>query len=107
MEQRNLFEGQRRADEAVARVGRNADRDWLKAARLAVIEASVRHVEFTTDEVWAVLSRDGFATHERRALGAVMRSVAAEGVVEPTDRYRPSSRPESHARPVRVWRGRP
>jgi len=57
---------------------------------------------FTTDEVWARLDPD-MRTHEPRAMGAMMRQAAKAGLITATDGYEQSTRPECHARPVRVW----
>jgi hypothetical protein len=104
MEQLNLMEAERRRDEAIARGSANADADWSKHARQAAIAVASRMAELTTDDVWAVLDGWGYRTHDRRAMGSVMRAVASEGIVTSTSTYRKSSRPESHARPVLVWR---
>jgi threonine dehydrogenase-like Zn-dependent dehydrogenase len=104
MEQLNLMEGERRRDDAIGRADANASDDWKRAARWAIVSVASTRSELTTDDVWAVLDRTGYGTHERRALGAAMRAVAAEGVIASTGTYRKSERPESHARPVLVWR---
>jgi hypothetical protein len=44
------------------------------------------------------------APHEPRALGALMREAARNGLIEATDRVRPSERPQCHMNPKRVWR---
>jgi len=38
------------------------------------------------------------------AVGAVMRALAVQGLIEPTERYVKSPRPSCHAAVVRVWR---
>jgi len=103
-------EAVRRRDEAIARVDRNADDEWKRRA-LSVIEWLAHQTdEFTTDEVWDGLAGlagfPGGATHEPRALGAMMKRAAKHGLIEATDRYRNSVRPECHARPVRIWASR-
>ena len=90
-------------DEAIARVEHNADRNWMVAAQTAVAFLAMTCDEFTTDEMWEAL-REVDATHEPRAMGAVMRAAARRGLVVKTDRVRNSVRPECHARPVAVWR---
>lgn len=91
-------------EEALLRVERNADEQWLAAALDVVFGLAERHDEFTTDEVWAVLEAQGVGQpHETRAMGAVMRRAARLGFVTKTDRVRNSLRVECHARPVAVW----
>ena len=92
-------------DEAVDRVERNADGDWMAAAQDAIGALVSARQEFTTDDVWAVLSGWGVPEpREGRAMGAVMRRAARSGLVVKTDRVRNSVRAECHARPVAVWR---
>ncbi len=89
--------------EAVERVEAHADPEWCAAALSAVRYLADHLAEWTTDEVWGLLKARGEATHEPRALGAVMRRAVADGICLPTDRYRPTIRREAHGRPVRVW----
>lgn len=93
-------------DAAIDRVEDNADTGWLEGAMIAVREVARRMPEFTTDHVWLSLSRSGGGaiSIEPRAMGAVMRAAASDGVVEPVDRWELSQRPACHRRPVRVWR---
>jgi hypothetical protein len=81
----------------------NADLNWMAAAHTAVALLAMNCDEFTTDEMWAAL-REVDATHEPRAMGAVMRAAARHGLIVKTDRVRNSVRPECHARPVAIWR---
>lgn len=89
-------------DEAVTRVASNADPEWIEHTLHVIWCLAVAQDEITTDDIWQTIG-DVAATHEPRALGAVMKKAAAKGWVSPTDRYRPSSRPACHARPVRIW----
>lgn len=92
------------ADEAIARVEAHADRTWMDAAFGAVGALALICATFTTDDVWAVLDkREVTPTHEPRAMGAVMRRAKRAGVCAASDSYIPSTRPESHGRPIRVW----
>jgi hypothetical protein len=103
----NLSEGPAPAkrDEAVTRVERGTDPQWMENALGVVKALAARGVPFTTDEVWATVG--DWTTTEPRALGAVMRRAQREGFARPTAGYRPSVRPECNARPVRVWEGVP
>lgn len=92
-------------DVALARVDGAADPLWRAAADRIIRELAASGVEFTTDDVWSRLDRTGTATHEPRALGALLKAAAQRGIVRATDRYRNSVRVECHARPVRVWVG--
>lgn len=99
-----LFDEAGRArDEALARVGDHADPAWTATARRIVLAISAGG-EFTTDDVWTGLESAGVATHEPRALGAVIRQLAGEGAIGKAGTYRPSTRAACHARPIAVWR---
>jgi hypothetical protein len=89
-------------DEAVTRVGAHADVDWVAHILDVIYCLAVAQEEITTDDVWATVGEVA-ATHEPRALGAVMRQAARLGYLRVTDRYVPSARAACHARPVRVW----
>lgn len=89
-------------DASIDQVEEHADPDWMSSALVAARQVCTDHAEFTTDHIWERLANVE-APHEKRAVGAVMRRVKRNGWAIPTDRTRPSARPESHARPVRIW----
>lgn len=96
--------GERARDEALVRVDAHADDDWKREAREAVLHAATHRAEFTTDYIWWLLDQRGATPpHEPRAMGAVMRAAAREGLIVKTDRVHDSVRPASHRRPVAVW----
>jgi hypothetical protein len=103
---RSVDAGRAAADASIAQVAAAADPTWARLAVLAVVAVATAHEEFTTDDVWTWLEACSVTTHEPRALGAVMRTKRAKEVATPTERYRPSDRPECHARPVRIWRSK-
>ena len=96
--------GEALAAEGMQRAADHADSAWLQAANRIVQQLARSQEPFTTDQVWYRLEQAGVATHEPRALGAVMRRAAKAGLVEQVG-YRPTSRPEAHARPIPIWRG--
>lgn len=98
----NLAAAMSARDEAVQRVGANADPEWYDHALHAIWCLAISRQEITTDDVWDEIGH-ALTTHEPRALGAVMQKAARLGYVEATDRYRPSARAACHARPVRIW----
>jgi len=102
--QYGLYQGKLQRDKALERVERNAEEAWKESAREAVERLAAIRDEFTTDAVWTMVDRMGLKTHEPRAMGAIMRRAASEGICEATDRTRRSVRPECHCRPIRVWR---
>lgn len=94
-------------DKAIVRVGKNADPTWTKDALACITALAEKGESFTTDAVWELLEQVSTATtHERRALGAVMRTAQRQGLIQTTGRYVKSTRPECHTRPCAVWVGK-
>lgn len=93
--------GEQAADEAIARAGAAAPGDWTAAARATLRALAASGAEFTTDDLWAQLP----SPPEPRAMGAVIRWGALQGLIVDTGRSRKSNRPECHARPVSIWQG--
>lgn len=92
-------------DEALQRVDEHADQDWKREARDAVLHAAAHRAEFTSDYIWWLLQQRGvMPPHEPRALGAIMRAAAREGLIQRSDRVVESVRVANHRRPVAVWR---
>lgn len=102
--QNKMITGTQLRDQALVDVAVNADPDWWQHAVNIVQDVAATSFDFTTDDIWCELERLSIATpHEPRAIGAVVVAVKRLGLIAPTNRYRPSSRPECHARPIRVW----
>jgi hypothetical protein len=79
---------------------RHAPNEWQRLARDAVKTAASRHDLLTVDEVtWPDVE-----LYEARARGGVMRRAARAGWIESTQTYRLSERPETHRRPLLIWR---
>ena len=95
------------AEQAIQRVGLNADQLWALQALKVVEMLSIQRHDFTTDDVWEWMNQlhPEMTTHEPRAMGAIMRKASATRLCVPTERYSKSQRPECHHRPLRVWQG--
>lgn len=94
-------------DAAIDRVEANVPDDWFDAAIWSLYELALARDELTADPLWVLLERKGKAPpHDPRAMGAVMRFGKSSGWIETTDRTVQSTRPENHARPIRVWKSR-
>lgn len=91
---------------AANRAGRNSTARFRHAAAAAVAWCATHHETFTADDVWAQMVDAGGvpSTNDNRALGAVMRWAARDGLIEVTDQVRPSARVSLHGSPRRVWR---
>lgn len=99
--------GQMALDDALDRVERNADDEWLAAADYAVAKVALRKRTFNADDVWEVLEGMGFGDPpEKRALGAVMNRAEKDGIAIRTDNFVRSRRPSRHKGPVQVWESR-
>lgn len=89
---------------AVASVERNASSQWVEHAVEAVRSAARRHAELTVDDVHPFITEP---VHDARAIGAVMLRAARAGIIErQPGRFRISARPETHSRPLALWRSR-
>jgi hypothetical protein len=74
---------------------------WGKPALLAVVAERER---LTTDHLWAALEiMSAPPPQEPRAMGVVLRWARDEGLILPTNEFKPSKRPECHRNPKRVW----
>jgi hypothetical protein len=95
------------AEQAIERVGLNADQLWAIEALKVVEMLSIERHDFTTDDVWEWMNQlhPTMTTHEPRAMGAIMRRASQSRLCVPTERYINSMRPECHRRPLRVWKG--
>lgn len=103
MTQPSLLDALATRDEAIDRVEANAHDLWLAAARQVLEDLCATHDTITSDDLWLALADRDVATHEPRAMGAVLRQAARDGLISGTRQYRPSVRPECHARPIREW----
>lgn len=93
-------------NEAIGRARDHADTPWLRDAYKAVKTLAGWGQPFTTDDVWALLEKVSIAaTHEPRALGAVMRQAQREGLIRSTGTWQKTTRPQAHTRPCAVWIG--
>lgn len=92
---------------ALDTVEAHADQQWFAAALLRVKAASYAADTFSSEHVWALLDVDKIGPPpEPRALGAVFRRAVRDGLIEATNEWVRGTRPDSHGRPVRIWRRR-
>lgn len=103
--QSHIDAGERLRDEGMNRAaGRHPDRVTMgRAAMLRAMLASSDGTATIDDATPADEIATGYADggHWR---GNVTRSLAADGLTEPTGDYRRTIRPAGHRRPVAVWR---
>jgi hypothetical protein len=90
------------AEAAIQQVTANADEDWKEEARSATRKAAFELRFFTTDDIWERMDPAAW-THERRAMGGILRWAQSEGLVENTQRFQKSRRLAPHRRPLALW----
>ena len=93
----------RKRDEAIMRVEMNADADWKQVAFEVGKRLARERQRVLSEDIFDALP-DGVDTHEKRAMGAVMRRLNKEGILTPLDEYVMSPSLAGHGRPSRVWR---
>lgn len=93
-----------RADMAIATALQHADSHWLALAEQVVRELAMAEGTFTADDVWAGIGSRAH-THERRAMGGVMRGAHRSGLIRPTGTWCASQGQAAAARAQREWRG--
>jgi hypothetical protein len=81
-----------------------ANPEWMRAAYEAVLATARECRHFTSDEVMGRIP-EGVGTHDKRALGPVVRTAAFNGVIEkaPVPAVN-SARRSLHASPRTVWK---
>lgn len=98
-----LFDAIVERDEALDKIAGNTDASWAAAAENSIRWLARSRPWFTTDDVWEHLSHTCTAqVHDNRAIGPVMRRMASDGVIAPTEHFVPSKR--RHASPIRCWK---
>lgn len=108
----NPAAGMAERDAAIAQVEANANDQWKEAAFAAVQRVCRKKQTFFTDDVWKEfhasdgIEKSEFGTHDRRAMGAVIKRAEREGLCENTGQFRPSSRKSTHRSPRSLWRSK-
>ena len=101
----------RRGIEAAERVqdAQDVPVDWQVGglAEQMIEDVVATQYEFTTDDIWAILEPEIAAgrlqePNERRILGAFIRRLESNGIIEKTEFDKRSTR--RNAAPIRVWR---
>jgi hypothetical protein len=93
---------------AIDRAEAGAGSEWMTLALAAVRRVAARGRPFSTNDVWTELGEDA-ATHEPRAIGAVMRRAAHAGMIQPRicgrcGQHETVDGPErNHGRAMTLW----
>jgi hypothetical protein len=75
----------------------------MEEAKAAVESLCARGMAFTTDDVWKKMTLVNIQTADNRAMGAVMRQAALDGLIRNTYRTKKSTRPVCNRRPITIW----
>jgi hypothetical protein len=92
--------------EVLARAQHAADRHWWTCMLECGKLVAQRKARFTTDDVVQLCYAryPSASIPERRAIGPVMRTLAALGYCKPTARWVKSCHRQCHRRPMMLWR---
>lgn len=92
-------------DEGIDRADRHADPVWKAWWEDAVRRIAEQQQYFSTDDVerLKLMEQVTHTTHEKRAIGGIMRRANKDGVCAPTENWVQSQRRVNHRRPLRVW----
>lgn len=87
-------------NDGVRRAEEHADSEWKEDALRAIEFVASRRADFISDDVWELT--DLAQPREARAMGPVFMRARKLGIIEKTDRTRPSIRSHLSGKPV--WR---
>lgn len=91
-------------DASIQQVGENAEETWRRVALEMIKEVAMEREFFVSDDVQKKLRLRPVATHENRAMGAVMMKARRLHWIESTGRYVQSSQKQCHANTVTLWK---
>jgi hypothetical protein len=99
-------DGEEEKRKGMARAQRAADRRWWAAMLECGKLVAQRKSHFTTDDVTILCYTryPGASTPERRAVGPLMKALAALGYCVPTGDWIKSAQRQNHRRPMMRWR---
>ena len=98
----DLEEGRRRRDDGVAAVRAATATGWRLHVDQAITDLAAAGVLFTAEDV-RELAGDPLGSSPN-ALGGAIHAAARAGLIQAVG-YRQATRPEAHARVLRVWQG--
>ena len=92
-------------DRAIEKVAKNANQEWMEAAYKAVQSVASLLAEFSADDVAMAMPKN-VTTSDKRAMGAVLRQAAKDGLIRSTPRFTTCQRINQHRCPKRIWESR-
>lgn len=94
---------ERKKQEGIELVYRNANTDWKRAAADRLREVIERQRTFTSDDILMHLDAKGIVTGDNRAIAAILQAAARVGLISATDKFIRCKRPSRHSAPIMVW----
>ena len=93
------------AEQGMATAIANAGKTWQEIATDSVLTVARLNMTFTADDVWAWIESHNLPQPPNKAaLGSVFKALSRDQIIRATGEWRNSARPETHTRPLRVWR---
>lgn len=89
---------------AIARVDAAADKRWKERAKLELVRLATSMVTFSANDLTVAMDRTNEKTHEKRAIGPIMRWGAAENLIKKTGEFVPGI--YGHCKPTPVWKSK-
>lgn len=97
--------GEQLAQQGMATAIANAGKTWQEIATETVLTVARLNMTFTADDIWAWFDSHNLPQPPtRQALGAVLNQLSRAKQIVATGQWSNSARPETHTRPLRVWR---
>ncbi len=109
MRQLTFHDGSEAREEGIDKVERHADLEFLDVMYRAGQHLARKGGVFTSADMRDLVTKHypEVRTHDERAIGAVLRSLRRDGVIEPTGQYVNQKRRRNHCRPLREWHAGP
>jgi hypothetical protein len=98
-------DGEEGKREGMERVARNADPHWWACMLESGVQVAIRKQYFSSADIvkWCREHHPNASTHEYKAIGPIMNTLARHEVCQSTQDWVPSTYAINHSRPMRVW----
>lgn len=89
---------------AYALINSGDDYSFIRQALRALSRLSDELEIVSSCDVWGLLEHARITPNNPRSMGLVFKLAHKNGLIQRTDNFRPSRRPQANQRPVRIWR---
>lgn len=105
MVQTSIFDQiERKKQEGIELVFRNADTHWKRQAAAKLFEVAKTKKRFTSDDILIPLEEAGIVTKDNRAIAAILQSAARMNLIMATETFIRCRRKSRHGAPVMMWK---